>query len=506
MARRLESGSGLSIQDAAAAAGVADGASYRMSTVTTDLAPLIERAFGLQVVEHAAAPLTVEGTIPSFLDGIAYFNGPGRFARGGLNYRHWLDGDGMVCAIEFEGGAARLTNRFTRSEKFVQEEREGRAIFRTFGTSFAGDALKRGVGLESPVNVSAYPFAGALLAFGEQGLPWELDPGTLETRGLYTFSRQLNDVTPFSAHPKIDHHSGELFNFGVSFSAVNPIINLFRFDGKGTLAYRKRCKLPYPASTHDFAISQHYLVIYVSPLVLRMEALLQEGATVMDALSWKPELGSQVIVASRDTGDEIARLDVGGHYCLHMVNAFERAGRLIVDIVEYDKPLYPEYQVIPNLFSDSFRGRPIRLAIDVESRTVVERCELGYANSPDFPAHDPELTGHPYEHFWMLGISASGRAGRKFFDEIVRIDWPTQSYEVFRAPALHYFGGEPLFIPDRSRANAGAVVCQLFDAERTQSSFVIFDAFRLGDGPIATLRLPNPLPLLFHSAFLERKR
>jgi hypothetical protein len=39
----------------------------------------------------------------------------------------------------------------------------------------------RDLALASPVNVSVYPVAGRLLAFGEQGLPWELDPVTLET-------------------------------------------------------------------------------------------------------------------------------------------------------------------------------------------------------------------------------------------------------------------------------------------------------------------------------------
>jgi all-trans-8'-apo-beta-carotenal 15,15'-oxygenase len=143
-------------------------------------------------------------------------------------------------------------------------------VYRMFGTSFAGDELKRGIGLESPVNVSVYPFRGALLAFGEQGLPWALDPATLATRGPYTFDGQLNDLTPFGAHPKIDHHTGELFNFGVSFSAQHPALNLFRFAADGTQAYRRRLALPYASSIHDFAISGRYIVFYVSPLVLRM--------------------------------------------------------------------------------------------------------------------------------------------------------------------------------------------------------------------------------------------
>jgi carotenoid cleavage dioxygenase-like enzyme len=467
-----------------------------------DLAPFIERAFSLDAVEHAGAPLAIDGVVPEYLRGTGYFNGPAKFARAGVRYRHWLDGDGMVCAVTFGHDGARLTNRFVRSEKFVREQEAGRPIFRTFGTAFPGDALKRGVGLESPVNVSAYPFGGALLAFGEQGLPWALDPGTLETRGLYTFSGQINELTPFSAHPKIDYQTGELFNFGVSFSASAPLLNLFRFGGDGRLRYRKRLPLPYPASTHDFAISERHVVVYVSPLVLRMDALLQEGATVMDALSWKPELGSRLVVAARDTGDEVARLDVGTQYCLHMVNAFERDRLLIVDVVEYEKPLYPEYQVIPNLFSDTFRGRPVRLTIDLDARAVVARTELEYANSPDFPSHDPALSGHPYDHFWMLGISRAGRPGRKFFDEIVRVDWTTSTVEISQAPPFHYFGGEPLFVPDRARAGAGAVICQMFDAGTSSSSFVIFDAFRLAAGPVATLRVPSPLPLQFHSSFL----
>jgi carotenoid cleavage dioxygenase len=172
-----------------------------------------------------------------------------------------------------------------------------------------------------------------------------------------------------------------------------------------------------------------------------------------------------------------------------------------VDIVDFDKPLYPEYQVIPNLFTDTFRGRPVRMTIDLEAQAIVDRREIAYANSPDFPAHDADLTGLSYEHFWMLGISRAGTAGRKFFDEIVRIDWPTSSHEVFQAPPLHYIGGEPLFVPDPGAKGRGAVICQLFDAEHERSSFVVFDAFHLAAGPVATVKVPTPLPLLFHSSY-----
>jgi all-trans-8'-apo-beta-carotenal 15,15'-oxygenase len=467
-----------------------------------DHAPLLERAFSLDVVERCAAPAETTGTVPPFLRGRCYFNGPARFSRGALRYRHWLDGDGMVAAITFAPGGATFTNRFVRSAKFVREEAEGRPVFRAFGTSFPGDELKRGIGLESPVNVSVYPHGGRLLAFGEQGLPWTLDPVTLETRGICTFEGQLNEITPFGAHPKIDYHSGEFFNFGVSFAPDHPALNLFRFDADERLVYRRRLDLPYPSSIHDFALSARHVVFFVSPLLLDMGALVRNGSTLMDALSWQPERGSRLLVASRDTGEPLASIEAGRGHCLHLVNAFEQDGRLVVDIVEYERPLYDEYQVVPDLFSSVSPGVPTRLLVDVAAARIVERRPVSYARAPDFPAHHTGLTGLPYESLWMLGISAAGRPGRKFFDQLVRVDWAPGHVEVWQAPPGTYLGGEPVFVPEPGSSRSGAVVCQAFDAGSRTSSFVVFDALRVAAGPVATVQLPSPIPLLFHSSFM----
>lgn len=466
-----------------------------------DNAPLLERAFTLDVVEQAAAPTQTAGTLPPFLRGTCYFNGPSRFSRGGLKYRHWLDGDGMIAAIAFGPDGPAFTNRFVRSAKFVREEAEGRPVFRTFGTSFEGDELKRGIGLETPVNVSVYPHGDTLLAFGEQGLPWTMDPVTLETRGVCTFDGQLNEITPFSAHPKIDYHTGEFFNFGVSFAPNHPALNLFRFAPDGRLVYRKRLALPYPSSIHDFALGAGHIVFFVSPLLLDMGALVREGKTLMEALSWQPERGARLIVADRDTGEQRACIDAGRGHCLHLVNAFERGGLTVVDIVEYERPLYDEYQVVPDLFSTVSPGVPTRLLVDVPAGRIVERRRIDYDCSPDFPAHSTDLTGLPYESMWMLGISAAGRPGRKFFDQLVRVDWDAAAVDVWQAPRGTYLGGEPIFVPEARDARNGAVVCQAFDAGTRTSSFVVFDALRVSAGPIATVTLASPIPLLFHSSY-----
>jgi carotenoid cleavage dioxygenase-like enzyme len=407
-----------------------------------DHAPLLENAFALDLCEGPQEIEAVEGDIPAFVRGTYYLNGPARFARGGLRYRHWLDGDGMVTALRLEGGQVSCTSRFVRGTKFTTEEEADRPVFRTFGTAFASDRLKRGVGTESPVNVSVYPYAGRLLAFGESTLPWELDPVTLHTRGKFDFGGRLNDISPFAAHPKFDAATGEMFNFGVSFSAREPRLDFYRFDRGAALIFRKQIPLPYPCAVHDFSLGPGCAVFYLAPYVLDVAALLREGRTTMDSLRWEPWRGSLLLIASRDTGATLAAVPLGRGYCLHLINCFEQDSRLVVDLLEFERPLYDQYQILPDLFTEVDQGRPVRILIDLRRGEVVGGRALDYRRAPDFPAIDPRRAGRQYREFWSLGISAAGRSGRKFFDQLAHADWEGPAVrDVYQAPPRHYLGG-----------------------------------------------------------------
>jgi carotenoid cleavage dioxygenase-like enzyme len=471
----------------------------------TDHATFLERAFTLDPDELTTAAVAVEGALPDFLEGTYYLNGPARFARGEVRYRHWLDGDGMVSALKFKSGTPHYTNRFVRTTKFVAEEEAGQPVFRTFGTSFAADRLKRGIATESPVNVSVYPFKETLLAFGEQSLPIELDLENLGTRGAVTFGGDLNEVTPFSAHPKTDPETGGLVNFGISFSASQPCLHLYECDETDRVSSRRRVKLEAPCAVHDFAITPRFAVFHLSPYVLDIGSLLAEGRTTMASLRWQPELGSRILVVARADGSVAVDTPAGNGYCLHLINAFEsrEVNQLTVDLIEYDRPLYDQYQTIPDLFTDVGQGRPVRFVLDLDCRCSSTTQVLAYSSAPDFPSIDRARTGRSYDDFWMLGISAAGRPGRKFFDQLAYANWSTERVEVYQAPAGHYLGGEPIFIPASAEAETarGAVICQDFDAAHCESYFVIFDASNIGSGPLARLRVPQPIPFGFHASF-----
>jgi all-trans-8'-apo-beta-carotenal 15,15'-oxygenase len=467
---------------------------------TTDFAPGLEHAFPHEFQEADCVIEPIEGEVPAFVRGTYYLNGPARFGRNGFSYQHWLDGDGMVCALRFAGNQIRFTSRYVRSTKLVAEQEAGHPLFRTFGTTFKGSRLNSlNNGLESPVNVSVYPFGNRLLVFGEQGLPWDLDLETLATRGQYSFNGRLNQASPFSAHPKFDPDSGEMFNFGVFFSQT-PRLYFYCFGPEG-LRFRKAVALEFPCSLHDFSLSKNYAVFYLAPYLLDISSLLQGEHTVMDSLHWEPDCGSRLLVLNRQNGETVASVQIGSRYCLHLMNSFDREDCLFVDLLEFDEPIYPQYQPVPDMFQTAHRGGPVRLAVDLAKQELISRRSLAYFGSPDFPALDTRFAMQPYSDFWMLGISSAGRRGRKFFDQLVHANWREGTPgDIYQCPSMCYLGGEPVFIAAES-GGKGVVICQEFDARAGKSSFLLFDAHQVRRGPMARLSLEKLLYLGFHAVF-----
>jgi carotenoid cleavage dioxygenase-like enzyme len=464
-----------------------------------------DRLFFADAVERSSPIGAIEGTIPSWLNGDYYTNGPARFERSGVRCNHWLDGDGFVHRLNFSSGRVSHTSRFVRTAKLVEEEQQRRFLYRAFGTGFPGDKLRRGLMLEPPVNVSVYPFGEKLLAFGEQTLPIELDPVTLETRGPFDFGGKLNEISPFTAHPKIDPATGAMTAFGIAFSA-RPTLYTYEIDADCTNFRRRRVRLDRNYSIHDCGVSENFVIVHLGPLILDLDRFIGGGQTLLDSLDWQPERGSRLLLVSRDpnAGDPI-EIEVAPKYCLHQINAFEDSGALVVDILEIDEPIYPHYQPLEELFAHAPLARPVRYRIDLGAKKVIERIESGYERTPDFPSLRPSDTSKTYSGFWMLGMSQAGTSGRKFFDELVRIDWPTGSaLDVYRTKPGIYLGGEPVCAEEHPGSKDAAIVVQELDVEACRAAYLVFDAKSLAQGPVARIPLPHWIHPSFHASFQLR--
>ena len=82
----------------------------------------LERCFLFDAIEDSYPITEVSGRIPETLRGTHYVNGPARFRRGEVQYKHWLDGDGMICALRFGPDGAHFTNRFIQTKKLLDED------------------------------------------------------------------------------------------------------------------------------------------------------------------------------------------------------------------------------------------------------------------------------------------------------------------------------------------------------------------------------------------------
>ncbi len=470
--------------------------------IVTDAAPLLERCFLFEATEDSRPVSGITGEIPKWFRGSYYVNGPARFERAGQRVNHWLDGDGMVCSLRFSDDGVIFTNRFVQTPKLRDEDAAGKFLYRGFGTSFSGDRLRRKLMLEPPVNVSVYPWAGRLLAFGEQCLPIELDPITLETRGEYDFAGNINEASPFAAHAKVDPATGNLLNFGISFSATEPMLNVYEFLPSGDLLRRRRHPLKHQHAVHDFGFTANFVVFYLSPLLMDFGRFVSEGVSVMEALIWAPEKGARILIAPRQMKAAPFTLEVDPRYSLHMVNCFEKEQTLIVDVLEMDNAIYPEYQPIPDLFSNAPLCRPVRYTIDLNSQSIQSRIAIDYELCPDFPAIDAHLAGHAADDFWMLGIGACGMPGRKFFDRVARGSWNGQAVaDEWIAPPGNYLGGEPVYVANPENRKDGVVIVEHLVPAESRAEFLLFNGYDLKSGPIARLPLGYPIHPGFHASF-----
>ena len=162
--------------------------------------------------EYHATALETTGRWPAQLRGSLYRNGPARHEIGSFRYQHWFDGDGMLQAYHIRDNGIEHRARLVRTHKLQEEEAAGRALYPGFGT-LPPDA--RGTASADQVNVaniSVLHHHDRLFALWEAGSAWRMDPETLATEGVHTFS-EATAGAPFSAHPRLEP-DGNLWNFG----------------------------------------------------------------------------------------------------------------------------------------------------------------------------------------------------------------------------------------------------------------------------------------------------
>jgi len=251
--------------------------------------PFLRGNYAPYPMEGEIHDCVVEGELPRELDGTLYRNGPNpQYAPRGRY--HWFDGDGMIHAFAIHDGRVAYRNRWVRTARFALERGAREGLFGGLADMAKTD-LRAAATSPNTANTNIVLHAGRLLALWEGGLPYALDPRTLETIGPFDFRGSL--AGPMTAHPKLDPETGEMLFFGYAFAP--PFLRYHVVAKDGTLIRSEEIEVAVPTMMHDFIATREHVIFLVCPATLRLENIEKTGSP----LGWEPELGTRIGASQR---------------------------------------------------------------------------------------------------------------------------------------------------------------------------------------------------------------
>lgn len=445
----------------------------------------------------------VDGKLPLELRGTLYRNGPGRWEAGGQPLGHLFDGDGMLSMFALADGQVRYRNRYVRTNHYLGSRRSQGVPQRGFGTLKPGGPLANALRLPANVaNTSVVLHAGELLALWEGGKPHAIDPDTLATRGQQDFDGGLRWLGAFSAHPKIDPATGDLYNFGVEVFP-RPMLRCYRVDPGGNLHHIRDVHIPEPVFNHDVALTERHMVFVIDPLTIDRTALasLGLGLTTFDrALRFRPEKGTTVVLVPRDgSRPRVIQTEALAHF--HVNNAYEDGQDTIVDIVNWDldwnalNPLLREYRTDSGL---NYGGYLTRLRITPSGEVAQE--ELCHVPG-EFPQYDWRRTGCRHRYSYLAARTGESKTP----NAIVKCDHEARRERRHQLPD-NQLVSEPIFVPRATKdaEDAGWLLTVAYDPAAHRSRLLVLDAAEPERPALLTAHLRHHVPQSFHGTFTPR--
>ncbi len=448
--------------------------------------PALHGLFTPQIREVDAPDLVVEGDLPAEIEGDYVRNGPNpRFPPLGA-YLYPTDGDGMIHRVQFRDGKVRYRNRFVRTPAVVTEEAAGRSLWPgtsdlsyTPGPDLVGPRLAHTVKDRPSINVVRH--SGRLLALAESAPPFSLSTD-LDTIAKETFLGML--PAGITAHPKIDPATGELVLFCCGLTEPFLTWSVIGADGVPSRAQSPVEGVRRPVLIHDMALTRTYVVLVVSPF-FRVGV---DGSP----LSWEPDQGTRIALIPRD-GSRIRWLSTEAFWLGHTVNAYDTVGpeglpRVVLDYVRWRTPNgFGAHGTLARLTMNPTTGQ-------VDTEALDDR-------SMDFPRIDDRMLTRKHRQ-----VAVCVKAGRRDSlsgdaDTLAWYDSPSGRLDQWAAGDLAV--GEQTFVPRPGDPDPtqGWWIVLATDRIDLTSRLLVFAAADPAAGPVASVHLPQRVPLGLHGAW-----
>ncbi len=451
--------------------------------------------------EGEAPFLEIEGDLPDDFTGVFYLNSScPQFPPNSKTY-HWFAGDGKVHGYYFRGnGVVDYVTRWVRTENFELERKAKRALFgnKKYGARSEIDPSVRHVAPQV-ANTNIVYHAGRLFALEDGIPPFELDPWTLESRGLYTFEGRLDSA--MTAHVHFDPITGEMVSFGRQVGGPgSPFMSHQVVDAHGVLTHNERFESPYCALVHDFAISEDYVAYPMGPAILD-PTRPSRGEPV---LQWEPDRPAYLGLLPRKGPDyQPVWIPMDPCFVWHTLNMFQTDAHLHLDLVRYHRlPRYDRGEDVR--FSKdpkAFAGQLVRWSVDLSNLTQGVHEEVLDDLVSEFPRMDERWMGSAHRHaFFLCQNNKSGRS--RHWDAAAHLDMQTARRTLYD-PGPNSFVSEGVFAPRVGSVEEGDgyYMVPVYHEDHKTSEIVILAATDFGAGPLAKVKLPFRQNPVFHGNF-----
>ena len=463
---------------------------------------------------------------PKDIRGTFYQNGHGKFQVGDEIVVHPFDGDGHIAAVTFDNGKAWFRNRYVETKGFLDEWNANKVKYRgVFGT-----AKNKGkwwsnifdIKLKNVANTHVLFRHGEqrLFALWEAGLPHEIDPITLETKGETDLDGTLADVKQYAAHYKIDPSTGNICNFVIGQGKEDPLkehtLYVMEHDQRGNLLYKESHVFPRVGLNHDCAITDHYFVFFQTPTSVDPLPFVLGQKGIGQCFDFDNGAASSTLVlVPRGKGEPI-EIEIPKSFTFHTGNAFEDPsdGTIVVDTIIADNMLlaadgdkgYPEKPVWEtiDLQNEMVPYQLRRIRVDPKSKTFLSQHSMtDAAKTVEFPMVHPNYVGKPYRYTYC-GASPSDTIMSPI-QGICKID--VEAGEIIQKwlpPQPECFLGELSFVPrtNSDEEDDGYLVGFMLNGKEKLSTLVVFDAKNVAQGPIQECRLETFIPHALHGTFV----
>ena len=446
--------------------------------------------------EADAPDLIVHGEVPADLEGVFYRNGPEPLYPPREGEYHWFDGDGMVYAFHIAGGRVAMRNRWVRTEKFELEKAAGKRLFGLLGNPMTADSAVQGKRYNTG-NTNVILHGGKLLALMEGSTAVALDPRGLETLGEHDYDGTI--TTTFSAHPKVDHATGELVNIGALINGPMGAAEL-RYDvirADGSVRKAEIIPMPHMALMHTFFLTENWAVFPVTPIDVDPMRFMKGGPVT----AWVNDRPTRIAVMPREgTAADVRWFDYEPRHMFHELNVWEEDGRIVADVAAADgTALFPDETGARQTHRDTAQSLR-RWTIDPVGGSLKEET----LNDRDiqFPRPDDRLTTRKTRQAFA-NINLNSRDGRvEGMDAVLRFDTVSGTEDI------HHFGngasaGEFVFAPRLGSTGEadGYAMTIVHPAGNGPSELAIFAAENIAAGPLARVEIPFRVPSGFHCNF-----